>query len=199
MVKAKLEVKEGQFALIYADPPWTFETRSENGKDRSPDNHYPTMSDKSIAGMLIDGYTVPQIAAADSALCLWCTSANLKRAIAVMEAWGFEYKTHFMWDKEQTGTGYWCRNQYEVLLLGTRGQPPLPIEKFSSVYREEKTKHSVKPAGIRAMIEKMFPHWDEYSRIEMFARGAVPGWSVFGNEALGVGEAAPKVTSGGRR
>jgi N6-adenosine-specific RNA methylase IME4 len=182
--KAKLEVKEGQFALIYADPPWTFETLSERGIDRSPDNHYPTLSDEAIAGMLIDGYTVPQIAADDSALFLWCTSSNLKRALAVMKAWGFAYKTHFMWDKEQTGTGYWCRNQHEVLLLGTRGQPPLPIEKFSSVYREKKTKHSVKPAGIRKLIEAMFPMFDEHSRIEMFARGAVSSWTVWGLEAV---------------
>jgi N6-adenosine-specific RNA methylase IME4 len=134
--------------------------------------------------MLIDGYTVPQIAADDSALFLWCTTSNLKCAIAVMEAWGFEYKTHFAWDKEAFGTGYWCRNQHEVLLLGTRGQPPLPMEKFNSVYREKKTKHSVKPEGIRVMIEKMFPHYTEHSRIELFYRGEkLPGWTCWGLEA----------------
>jgi N6-adenosine-specific RNA methylase IME4 len=184
---AKLDVKEGQFALIYADPPWTFEDSAGNHQTntRSADNHYPVMSDEAIAGMLIDGYTVPQIAADDSVLLLWCTSANLKRAIAVMEAWGFEYKTHFMWDKEAIGTGYINRNQHEVLLYGTRGAPPMTIEKFSSVYREKKTEHSVKPKGIRVMIEKMFPHYTEHSRIELFYRGEkLPNWTCSGNEAL---------------
>ena len=33
------------FALIYADPPWEFETYSVKGKDgAAPDNHYPTMT-----------------------------------------------------------------------------------------------------------------------------------------------------------
>ena len=32
------------YGVVYIDPPWTFEVRSENGKDRSEQNHYPTMT-----------------------------------------------------------------------------------------------------------------------------------------------------------
>jgi N6-adenosine-specific RNA methylase IME4 len=184
---AQLKIETHQFALIYADPPWVFEDKAGNHQSntRSADNHYPVMSDEAIAGTLINGYTLSQIAAKDSVLQMWCTSSNLKRAMALMEAWGFEYKSHLMWDKETIGTGYLYRNQHEVLLYGTRGKPPQPIFLPPSVYREKSTEHSVKPAGVRTLIERMFPHYDEHCRLEMFARGAVPGWSVWGLEAVG--------------
>ena len=188
---AKAQVKEGQFALIYADPPWPFETYSEKGKDMtSPDNHYPTMSYEQIAAIEVDGYCVSEIAAKDAVCLMWCTSANFLLAAEVMKAWGFEYKTNLTWDKKRTGTGYWFLNQHEHLLCGTRGSPPTPLKKCTSLISVLRGKHSEKPAVVREMIAAMFPHFNEHGRIEMFARGAVPGWSVFGNEALGVGEAA---------
>jgi N6-adenosine-specific RNA methylase IME4 len=33
-----------QYGVIYADPPWQFKTRSEKGKDKSPEKHYPVLS-----------------------------------------------------------------------------------------------------------------------------------------------------------
>ena len=35
-----------------------------------------------------------------------------------MAAWGFEYQTHFVWAKDRAGTGYWFRNEHELLLVG---------------------------------------------------------------------------------
>ena len=43
-----------------------------------------------------------------------------------MAAWGFTYKTHFVWVKDKIGTGYWNRNKHELLLVGTRGDVPAP-------------------------------------------------------------------------
>ena len=34
-----------QYSVIYADPPWTFETYSEAGGDRSPDYKVMTLDD----------------------------------------------------------------------------------------------------------------------------------------------------------
>jgi N6-adenosine-specific RNA methylase IME4/ParB-like chromosome segregation protein Spo0J len=183
---AQAKMEEGQFALIYADPPWSFDTYSEKGKNMtSPDNHYPTMSDEQIAALKIDGYLVPDIAAKDAVCFMWCTSANILRAAAIMEAWGFEYKSQAVWDKQRPATGYWFLNQHEVLLLGTRGQPPLPLKICPSVISAPRGKHSAKPIAVREMIEAMFPHFDKHSRIELFYRGAaLDGWSVWGNQAL---------------
>jgi N6-adenosine-specific RNA methylase IME4 len=44
--------------------------------------------------------------------------------------------------------------------------------------------HSAKPPEIRTEIEKMYPDFDESTRIELFARDQVKGWSVYGLEAF---------------
>ena len=33
-----------KYNVIYADPPWTFKTFSNKGKDRSPEKHYSVMT-----------------------------------------------------------------------------------------------------------------------------------------------------------
>lgn len=74
----------GPFPLIYADPPWKFEVYSDKGLDRTPDQHYPTMTDEEIIDFEIDGVSVEDIAHRDAALLMWCTSSNLERALNIM-------------------------------------------------------------------------------------------------------------------
>jgi len=40
-----------------------------------------------------------------------------------------------------------------------------------------------KPLEIREAIERMYPHFDTTTRVELFARGSVPGWATYGFEA----------------
>jgi N6-adenosine-specific RNA methylase IME4 len=173
---------KGSFPLIYADPPWVFDTYSWKGKENSPDKHYPTLDDEAIMAFEVDGRAVPDLAYKDAALYLWCTSSNIVRALAVMEAWGFAYKTHAVWDKERTGMGYVFLNQHEVLLYGTRGGIPAPLAIRSSIFKYPRQEHSKKPDEVRLALEEMYPHFDEPTRIEMFARGPVEGWTVDGFE-----------------
>lgn len=183
--KAKLAApaKLGPFALIYLDPPWTFETHTPDMTHRMPDDHYPVMTDEEIIDIEFFGQTIEQLAQDDCAMFMWCTSSNLKRALAVMEGLGFEYKTHAVWDKEVIGLGLIFRNQHEVLLYGSRGAPPKPIELLSSVFRYRRGKHSAKPPEIRQAIERMYPDFTADNRVEIFARGEIEGWSVLGHEA----------------
>lgn len=110
------------YGVLYADPPWRFEPWSrETGMDRAADNHYPTMTVEEIKAL---GTKLP--AAPDSVLVMWTTAPMLPAALAIMQAWGFEYKTEWIWSKNQLGTGYWLRNKYEPLLIGTRGNIPCP-------------------------------------------------------------------------
>jgi N6-adenosine-specific RNA methylase IME4 len=165
-----------QYGVLYADPPYRFEPRSRvTGMDRAADNHYPTMFLEQIKALQVP-------AAADSVLFLWATQPMLFHAKAVMEGWRFEYKSHCVWEKDRIGTGYWFRNQHEILLVGTRGSIPAPAPgtQFPSIIRAPVGRHSEKPAVFREMIEKLFPN---LPRIELFARGDVPGWDVWGNEA----------------
>lgn len=170
-------VLSGRYGVIYADPPWRFEPYSrDTGMDRAADNHYPSMT-------LDDIRSLPVPAADDAVLFLWATAPMLPEAIEVMTGWGFAYKSHFVWVKDRTGTGYWSRNCHELLLVGTRGEIPAPApgEQFASVINAAVGEHSAKPAAVAEMIEEMFP---SLPAIELFARGPRLGWTVWGNEAL---------------
>lgn len=73
---------------------------------------------------------VSRIAAGDCALFLWITFPMLREGWAVMDAWGFTFKTvAFVWVKQCrksdnifTGMGYWTRANAEICLLATRGR-----------------------------------------------------------------------------
>ena len=166
-----------RYGVVYADPPWSFKPYSDNtGMDRSADNHYPTMELQQICDL-----TIP--AADDCALFLWATVPMLPKAISVMEAWGFDYKSHFCWVKDKPGTGYWNRNKHELLLIGTQGKIPAPApgDQYESIILAPRGAHSAKPFAFREIIEEMFP---SLPKLEMFARGeAVDGWDRWGNEA----------------
>jgi N6-adenosine-specific RNA methylase IME4 len=174
-----------QFGLLYADPPWVFETHSPKGAESRlmPDQHYPTLSDEEICSFTIDGKRIDEIAGKDAALFLWCTSSNMERALRVLRAWGFIYKTHAICDKEFDGTGFIFRNRHELLMYADRGNIPRPVETYSSVFRYKRTTHSAKPPEIRKAIEEMYPHFDANTRAELFSRGEHAGWSCFGFEA----------------
>lgn len=163
------------YGVIYADPPWRFEPYSrETGMDRAADNHYPTMTIEDIQALAVP-------AAEDSVLFLWATAPMLPAALSVVDAWGFEYKSHCVWAKDQVGTGYWFRNMHELLLVASRGDVPAPPPgwQLPSVFNEPLGRHSAKPAVFAEMIEALFPNMP---KLEMFARVSRPSWDCWGNE-----------------
>lgn len=175
--------KFGPFPLIYADPPWRFETFAPTGGGRSPDQHYPTLTDDEIVNFAIGDKRMSDVAHEDAALFLWCTSSNLPLALRVMEGWGFTFKTSAVWVKEIPGMGLVFRNYHEVLLYGSRGEMPGPVYVPPSVFKFPRGRHSEKPSEIRIEIEKMYPDFDATSRLEIFARGNIQGWTTYGLES----------------
>ena len=164
------------YGVILADPPWQFAPWSpETGMDRAADNHYPTMTLETIA-------TLELPAAFDCALFLWATAPMLGQAMELIKSWGFTYKSLFVWLKPNPGTGYWTRNQAELLLVATRGNIPAPAmgDQPPQVMTLDRGRHSEKPDAFAEMIERMFPH---QRRLEMFARRHRAGWDSWGNEA----------------
>jgi N6-adenosine-specific RNA methylase IME4 len=135
-----------KFGVILADPPWRFNAYSSDVGllHASADNHYPTCDPETIKAL-----EVASIAAADSVLFLWATSATLLEALEVMAAWGFAYKSHFVWIKDKIGTGYWIRSRHENLLIGTRGDVPAPAPgtQFDSVFEARRRRHSESPSS----------------------------------------------------
>ncbi len=170
-----------KYNVIYADPPWRFETFSGKGQRKSADNHYPTMAAAEISALDIAGLSAP-----DCVLFLWATAPMLPEALEVLGAWGFVYKSQFVWRKKKAATGFWNRNRHELLLIGKMGAIPAPapgyqVDSVLETAEDEILKHSEKPASARAMIEAYFP---TVPRIELFARPPpAAGWDMWGNEA----------------
>jgi N6-adenosine-specific RNA methylase IME4 len=167
-----------RYPVILADPAWPFEVYdAASGMGRSPESHYPCMPIEDICAL-----PVAELATPDAALFLWTTSPHLQTAFSVLEAWGFKYKSNIAWDKGETGTGYWARNQHELLLIATRGDMRSPPEdrRPPSVIRAPRREHSRKPDEAYEYIERMYP---ELPKIELFARARRPGFEAWGNEA----------------
>jgi N6-adenosine-specific RNA methylase IME4 len=163
-----------RYGVIYADPPWSFEVWSPEGMDRSAENHYACSSLEAIKAI-----NVPSIRAKDCVLFMWATVPMLREALEVMEYWDFTYKSHCIWTKDRIGTGYWFRNQHELLLVGTRGDIPAPAmgTQFNSVFDLPLGAHSEKPASFHGVIEHYFPN---LPKIELFANVWRPGWDTWG-------------------
>jgi N6-adenosine-specific RNA methylase IME4 len=167
----------GPFPLLYPDPPWKFATFSEKGLERTPDQKYPTLTDEEIINYKVFGKTVPEIAHRDAALLMWCTSSNIHRALSIMDAWGFSYKSQAIWAHTRKDGALWpgmglvFRNIHDVLLYGTRGNMPGPQYQPPSVFLLPRGEHSAKPPEFRQEIERMYPDFDATTRLEMFARG----------------------------
>lgn len=174
-----------QFPIIYADPPWRFEVRDEEtGRDRSAENHYPTMPTDEICELFAK---IGSPATPHSILFLWATNPMLPDGLRVMEAWGFRYVHHWIWDKVVAGNGFWGRDRHEILLIGKRGSPPAPLmgSQPETVFSEAKGKHSVKPDFYAETIERLYPN---VPRLEMFCRSPRPGWDRWGFEARGLAQ-----------
>lgn len=155
---------------------------------------YDCMDDDALLTM-----PVKEIAARDSVLFLWATYPKLPEAFAVMDAWGFSFKSvAFTWVKQNprgvgfhVGLGYWTRGNPELCLLGTRGQPRRLEKDVPNLLVARRREHSRKPGEVYRRIERLVsgPY------CELFCRPPLrPGWTHWGEEVPGgvmVGEAAP--------
>jgi N6-adenosine-specific RNA methylase IME4 len=169
------QVPSGKYRVIYADPPWEYGNAglTEYGHAKS---HYPTMPLDDLCAM-----PVQEWAEDDAVLFLWATSPMLENAFQVIRAWGFKYKTSFVWDKVKHNFGHYNSVRHEFLLVCTRGScTPDAGKLFDSVQTIERSdRHSEKPEEFRKIIETLYTRG---ARLELFARAKHPGWSSFGNQ-----------------
>jgi N6-adenosine-specific RNA methylase IME4 len=121
---------------------------------------------------------VGPLAADDCHLHLWTTNAFLADGLKVMNAWGFTFKSVFVWAKPQLGMGNYWRVSHEFLLLGTRGRCRFRDRGQPSWRVFGRTRHSAKPAAVRRLVEAVSPG----PYLELFGRSPAPGWAVWGNE-----------------
>jgi N6-adenosine-specific RNA methylase IME4 len=176
---------EQKFGTILADPPWQFQNRTGKiAPEHKRLNRYGTLT-------LDDIKTLPIGECAEEAahLYLWVPNALLPQGLAVLDAWGFEYKTNLVWHKvrkdggpDGRGVGFYFRNVTELLLFGVRGKN---VRTLSAGRRQvnflatRKREHSRKPDEQYELIESC--SWGPY--LELFARGSRPNWVTWGNQA----------------
>jgi N6-adenosine-specific RNA methylase IME4 len=192
VVKKIAALPEGKYRVIYADPPWSYnDTReglgagddAQGGVDwasTAAQNHYPTMPLSDICAL-----DVKSLAADDCVLLMWGTFPLLSDGLEVIKAWGFKYKTAFVWDKIRGSFGHYHKANAEILFIATNGSctPDLSDTKESQIGRFPRTVHSRKPNEWRDLIDKL---WSRGPRIELFQRKEkVPThWHVWGAESV---------------
>ena len=173
------------FGCILADPPWQFVNRTgKMAPEHKRLSRYGTMDVITIAAL-----PVAEIAAPVAHLYLWVPNALLPEGLQVMRAWGFAYKSNIVWHKlrkdggsDGRGVGFYFRNVTELLLFGVRGKNARTLEPGRTQVNyigTRKREHSRKPDEQYPIIEGCSPG----PRIELFARGTRPGWTVWGNQA----------------
>ena len=101
----------GVYSVIYADPPWQYDHPISDS--RRAENQYPTMGIDEICTL-----DVLSICTDDAILFLWAPTPMLKKALLVMQTWGFDYRTSMVWVKPSIGPGQWDRQRHELLLIG---------------------------------------------------------------------------------
>lgn len=162
-----------KFGTIYADPPWLYDNQGTRG---ATGNHYGGMTVDEICNM-----PIRELAADSAHLHLWTTNAFLFECPKIFEAWGFEFKSSFIWVKPQMGMGNYWRNSHEILLTAVRGKGmPFNDHSMQSYLICNRGKHSAKPEQIRGFIERASPG----PYLELFSRRSedeCPGWKIWGN------------------
>lgn len=166
------------FDVVYADPPWM---QGQLGKYGAI-NHYRLMSTKQIKEM-----PVAELCKKDVVLFLWSTNGVMKHAIEVMEAWGFKYRTYFVWCKNGLGLGQPLRNSTEICLVGIKGHMQHAFNGQMNWGFLPKQNHSHKPEEMYAIIERLYPG---SSYLELFARNRPSNkdWYIWGDQAEGGGD-----------
>lgn len=176
---------DDRFATVMADPPWRFTNRT--GKV-APEHkrlaRYPTMNLEEICSLPVADHLKP------TAHCyLWVPNALLPDGLAVLKAWGFDYKSNIVWHKirkdggsDGRGVGFYFRNVTELLLFGTRGKNARTLDLGRTqvnLIATRKREHSRKPDEQYDLIEGCSPG----PYLELFGRGMRKNWTVWGNQA----------------
>lgn len=172
------------FDIVYADPPWYY--YGSQVKDAAAAKHYPLMSLDEMAEIPVRSMMNKR-----AALFLWATGPRLNFALELIERWGLTFRgVLYVWVKTNrsgniiAGQGVaptFTKPTTEFVLAATTmpAGRPFPILDLAQaqVVLHPRAEHSRKPAIFRELIERLC---GDRSRLELFARETVPGWTAWG-------------------
>lgn len=175
-----------EWRTVVADPPWQPAMAIENGgaPKASPQLHYATMTVEEIIAVR------PRLAK-QAHVYIWCLTQHVDWGYDVARAWGAEPITLLTWKKPGLGAGRFRCNTEHVLVArkGNRiGNPFGQGGRYAqatngTLFEWPRGVHSQKPHEFFSLVERLSPE----PRLEMYARAPRPGWTVWGNQADGVG------------
>ena len=178
------QIDSGPFSTLLADPPWRFLNRTGKvAPEHRRLSRYDTMTTAEIRAL-----PVSDIVTDRAHLYLWVPNALIADGLAVMESWGFTYKSNLVWAKRRKdggpdgrGVGFYFRNVTEMILFGVRGslRTLAPGRRQVNMIETRKREHSRKPDEQYDIIESCSPG----PYLELFARYSRPGWASWGLEA----------------
>jgi N6-adenosine-specific RNA methylase IME4 len=125
------------------------------------------------------------------ALACWHTwpTEDASRDALKAAGWTLRRQSLFVWVKTTSkgtpawGMGGYTRCNTEPVHLWTRGKnwPRRVSAGVHEVIHARRQRHSQKPAEARRRLELLY---GDIPRIELYARGRVPGWRVWGDQAV---------------
>ena len=172
------------YDIIYTDPPWN-QTKGNKRKSRPNQGKqldYPTLSMEDIKK---NQELIVHNCSDKHNVFMWTIDKYLFETEQMMKELGYSLHARFIWDKENgVAPAFTVRFSHEYLLwFYKKGNILMPVKekrgKYTTVLREQSTKHSKKPECAYKMIEEMFP---DALKLEMYARNVREGWDSWGNE-----------------
>lgn len=163
MAKVDIYNTRNKYKVILADPPWDYTNKGSASDHRGMAAfHYNVMKEAEIAAL-----PVADLCEDKAILFMWATFPNIEKALRVIKAWGFEYKTAgFVWVKENKkspglymGMGSYTRANAEVCLVaikkGTQAKDYVESHSVRQVIISPVMEHSRKPEEARSRIVQL--------------------------------------------
>ena len=109
-------------------------------------------------------------------LHVWTDIARLAESIALIQAWGFTYRSCLTCLESEMATGDYWQHANHFLLLGTRGKRPFMDGNQPSWIECDWSENGARPKGIHAMVETVSPS----PYLQLFAADPPPNtsWTV---------------------
>lgn len=166
-----IETPDGLFDVIAIDPPWNYGTEY-NASGRRVANPYPEMTQEELKSM--------EIPAADNCVMfLWTTHKFIWDAKELLDAWGFEYRSMLVWDKQKIGMGNLIRMQCEFCLVGIKGKPVFKDNhSVRDLISDPRREHSRKPEAFYQLVNDLCVG----RKLDFFSREPREGWCSYGND-----------------
>ena len=148
-------------ALIIADPPWSY-TNDKSNMNGTAGNHYETVSDQWIAGILAEAHDK---AGAGARLAMWLTWPKLQNWIDALDEMGSDWPWRFVSGGAWTKTGgpgigfHWLGCSEPVILYCKKGTPKTNTAHTTpNAHTSERRKHSEKPIE---WMEQWLERWTD--------------------------------------